>query len=70
MEQLFALIESLLAARMPSLDSRALRKTAAALWAGVHGMASLRVTGKLDWAGETQAEGMLDVLLERLASTQ
>lgn len=69
-EQLFALIESLLAARLPTLGGGALRQTAAAVWAGVHGMASLRVTGKLDWAGETQAEGMLDVLLDRLTTTQ
>lgn len=66
-EQLFALIESLLAARQHALDSAALRQTAAALWAGVHGMASLHVTGKLDWAGTHQAAGMLDVLLDKLA---
>lgn len=62
-DQLFALIESLLAARRPALDSTALRHHATALWAGVHGIAALQVTGKLGWSGATESHPVLDALL-------
>ena len=62
-DQLFTLIESLLAARRPNLRSEALRHQATALWAGVHGIAALQVADKLGWSGARDSHPVLDALL-------
>lgn len=62
--RMFELVESCVAPLLPANTSAArLRLNAATLWSGVHGIASLAVSGKFKWAGDTDFRRYCDHLV-------
>jgi AcrR family transcriptional regulator len=71
-QRMFELVESALKPLLPGASTRKLRITATALWSGVHGVASLAVSGKLKWSGlahyGTLCEELIDDCLAGIAA--
>ena len=63
-QRMFELVESSLNPLLPGASARALRIAATALWSGVHGVATLAVTGKLQWSGTVHYASLCEELVE------
>jgi AcrR family transcriptional regulator len=62
-QRMFELVESALKPVMAGATARKLRTTATALWSGVHGVATLAVTGKLKWSGLSHYGALCEELI-------
>ena len=60
---LFDLVADYLAALLPKAGWSEARRSAQALWGGVHGITVLAITGKLEVGGDAAAESLLDDLI-------
>nr|WP_242470796.1 TetR/AcrR family transcriptional regulator [Thiocystis violacea] len=60
----FSLVAGYLARLVPGLDSREARRSAQALWSGVHGVTVLAITGKLEVGGDAAAESLAEDLID------
>ncbi len=63
-QRMFELVESALKPMVPQASGKKLRTTATALWSGVHGVATLAVTGKLKWSGLTSYSALCEELID------
>ena len=62
---MFRLVSENLRGVLPKREARDMDQTAIALWAGIHGVCMLAVTGKLQVGGPTSVQRLLDELLDR-----
>jgi AcrR family transcriptional regulator len=62
-QRMFQLVETALSPLIPKASPQKLRMTAAALWSGVHGVATLAVSGKLKWSGSTDFRTLSEQLV-------
>ena len=62
---IFKLVSENLRHVLPKSEVRDTDQTAIALWAGIHGVCMLAVTGKLQVGGPTSVQRLLDHLLDR-----
>lgn len=65
---IFRLVSENLRATLAKRDKAKVDELAVALWAGVHGVCMLAVTGKLQVGGPTSVQRLLDLLVERFIS--
>ena len=65
---MFRLVSENLSGVLPKSEARDTDQTAIALWAGIHGVCMLAVTGKLQVGGPTSVQRLLDQLLDRFVS--
>lgn len=63
-QRLFSFIQQRLHMLLPDADEDALRQEAAALWSGVHGVAVLAESNKLNWSGVTDFGALTDRLVD------
>ncbi|TJY65062.1 TetR/AcrR family transcriptional regulator [Sinimarinibacterium sp. CAU 1509] len=61
--RMFELVESCVAPLMSAASPQQLRRAATTLWSGVHGIASLAISGKFKWAGDAEFRGYCDDLI-------
>lgn len=64
-EGFFTRVAGYLAALAPDRDRLAVRRSAQALWSGVHGITVLAITGKLALGGDATAEALAEDLIGR-----
>lgn len=62
-QQVFALIEERLQDLLPTADEQELHMQATALWSGVHGVAVLAQSNKLNWSGISDFGALTDRLV-------
>jgi AcrR family transcriptional regulator len=62
---IFRLVSENLRATLPRAEAAAIDEYAIALWAGVHGLCMLAVTGKLQAGGPASVQRLLDLLVGR-----
>lgn len=63
-QRLFGLVQQRLQCLVPEADADTLRCEAAALWSGVHGVAVLAESNKLNWSGVTDFGALTDRLVD------
>ena len=63
-QRLFTFIQQRLQMLLPDADDETLRTEAAALWSGVHGVAVLAESNKLNWSGVTDFGALTDRLID------
>jgi AcrR family transcriptional regulator len=66
---IFKLVSDNLREALPKRDTARVDELAIALWAGVHGVCMLAVTGKLQVGGPTSVQRLLDVLVGRFVDS-
>lgn len=66
---IFKLVSDNLRATLPKRAAANVDELAIALWAGVHGVCMLAVTGKLQVGGATSVQRLLDVLVGRFVDS-
>jgi AcrR family transcriptional regulator len=65
---IFKLVSENLRQSLPKREARNVDELAIALWAGVHGVCMLAVTGKLQVGGPTSVQRLLDLLVSRFVA--